>query len=398
MKLILFDPEHEYVERVNSAIAAYFALQVQLKAFTAQDDLQAELKSPSLSPCFLLYCEGLVNEQAVQHHPNILKRFILTENPQGINEQSIFKYQSVKKLVQYLFLQWQEAADHDSKGLMPQNSLKSKFQYEPQSKPQSKLIAFYASKPGSGKTTLALHTAYQLAKLNIKALYLNLEFRNSTAHLLAPENLLEDYSLHASQHVSHLYYYAQHNQAKLEQAIQTAILIHPETQINYLNLPSNGFEMQACKAETVQVLLKQLQELEEYDYILLDLSSDYHERTLAALEMSEQIIWVCDAQDSRLKMVKQQLSELEATGYSYERKAHFIFNKVVQAQSDVKVESMDPGIQSIKLPYIAEWKFGQTLINQLQHPLYSAYVQEWLKNWLQGGNAMEMSEFNENYA
>ncbi|MBR6308605.1 MAG: AAA family ATPase [Lachnospiraceae bacterium] len=144
----------------------------------------------------------------------------------------------------------------------------------------SKLVAVYSPIGGSGKTTVAYSLAMALAGNGRNVLYLNLESVCSSSAILAPKDkgvvdLLSavekgaDFSL------------------KLVSMLETGM-----GGVRYIGGFAHTADYSAVTVEEIESLLTSLKTSSDFEYVVIDTTSDTSVITKAALELSERIVLV----------------------------------------------------------------------------------------------------------
>ncbi len=177
---------------------------------------------------------------------------------------------------------------------------------------QGKIISFFSTKGGIGKTTISCNLAVSLAQ--------------STRTKLA----LVDMDLQGGDIPVFMNIPAK---GGLDEIVQEEDYSDPSLLETYLNLHMSGIKIltapsspenaELITAAHVEGIIKSLRDI--YDYVLLDTSSSLNDITLSCLELSDQILLIADQDLPTLRHAKVNLELLEKLGLS--EKTKFILNR-----------------------------------------------------------------------
>lgn len=159
-----------------------------------------------------------------------------------------------------------------------------------------KAISFFSMRGGSGVSTLATNVATGLAKLwnrpvalvdlslamGQSALLLNLSLRNTWVDL------------------------TQMHPEELEQDVLEAVMLKHDSGVHVLAAPRSIADAELIRADLVDRVIETLKGM--YEYVILDLPSNFAETTLKGLDMSEQIVALLAPE---LASVRAMISTLE---------------------------------------------------------------------------------------
>ncbi len=222
---------------------------------------------------------------------------------------------------------------------------------------KTKVLSFFSAIGGIGKTTLAMNIAKQLAIRNEKVFYLNMEYLSSS-ELYFPTDRENSFS--------DLLFYLEANPMQLQAKIGLFKKKDHNLDIDFFEPTDNIQEMQNITRDQTELILHTLIEMQEYDYIIVDLSSSSEDRIIVSLENSDEIYWLLlDDIQSIHKTKKLLLYYHNLFGKEYDflhKKIKFIVNKSLgngfahELDTSIKIHEF--------LPYIPSWK-AITSIDQL---------------------------------
>ena len=147
----------------------------------------------------------------------------------------------------------------------------------------------HSAVPGSGKSITAINMVKQLSMSGHHVFYLNLESASST-WLLHWDQQREQ-----SNGLSRLLYDLQAFAEKKEipTHLPSSYAIHAEEmKADTFEPPENLNELLRMTAEETQMLIRYLVNSGEYDHIVIDGESSWHERIQVALQESDRVLWL----------------------------------------------------------------------------------------------------------
>ncbi len=224
----------------------------------------------------------------------------------------------------------------------------------------TKIITFYSTVGHSGKTLTSLALAKQLSFRGKKVFMLNLEEHSSVNKLMSwPTN----------QNFSSLLYYVRSSPQIIASKVALFTSHDSITNISYISPSQELRELQEIQHDDITQLIETLVSLDIYDYILIDLPTTLHERTLSALTLSHHIFWIIL---DDLSCLHKTISLQKEINYSH--KAHFIVNKYT---GNLYNDYLSAGIHIAGyLPYMPEWKTMHAPTQFSNHSHFEEHVFE----------------------
>ncbi|AXI09543.1 hypothetical protein CUC15_11690 [Oceanobacillus zhaokaii] len=232
---------------------------------------------------------------------------------------------------------------------------------------QTKVLSVYSPVGGAGKTTIAVNLSKQLALNNAKVFYLNLELINTTSLYFSSSE--DNPSLQ-------IFYYVKAESPQLLSKIEALKKYDPYSMVDYFDIEINADELLEFNESDVKRLINGIVETGSYDYIVIDLDSSLHERNIAALKESDQVIWpVANDVQSMLKTESFFEEEEKLVG-----KENIIKDKLLILQN----KYLDTGLRTTNdysiviegnLPFIENWLTTQSSIEILGNDLFNQELQ-----------------------
>ncbi|TYP53772.1 AAA family ATPase [Thermosediminibacter litoriperuensis] len=192
------------------------------------------------------------------------------------------------------------------------------------SKKRGKIVTFFSSKGGVGRTTLACNLAVMLAqetKKNVALLDLDLDSGDVAVML----------NISAKVTVADL---AQ-EQENFDMQLVEGFLIPHLSGVRVLPAPPSPEQAELINANHVEQLLKVMRE--NFDYLIIDTSPLYNEINLAVLELSDTVVLVLNQELTTLKHVKTDADILKRLNCEF--KIKFVLNG--QDGDGVKVKDVE---------------------------------------------------------
>ena len=179
--------------------------------------------------------------------------------------------------------------------------------------PRSRVITVLSPKGGSGKTTIATNLALGLAGLNtgkVALVDLDLQFGDvSTAMRLMPEHSIADA--------------ARAGQALDAMSLKLLLTPHPSG-LFALCAPESPAEGEEVTADTATRAIQLLSE--EFQFVVVDTSAGVTESTLAAIEVSTDLVLLCTFDVPSVRSLRKIVQALDQLGMIHQRR-HFVLNR-----------------------------------------------------------------------
>lgn len=165
----------------------------------------------------------------------------------------------------------------------------------------TKIIGFFSPVGGSGKTSLSLATAYALASQGKRVFYLNAEKLNSTYSVLneATEGNLSD-----------LYLTLKTKGANVGLRIIANKFTDPNTSISYINPAESSLEINELNAKEFTNLIKEFEQLGEFDVVIIDFDSEFNKDKIAILNCVDRIFVPFTSKNLSLAKIGLYIKEL----------------------------------------------------------------------------------------
>lgn len=234
----------------------------------------------------------------------------------------------------------------------------------------TQIISVYSAVGGSGKTTVAANLAKQLAFLENKVFYLNLELISSIS--MFP-------SATGSQSFSQLLYYIHADPEQILARFDRLKKVDPFTKVEYLDPIVQIQEMEEMTAEVVEQLLQMFMQSKAYDFIIIDLESSLNERIVKALSICDEIVWIVLDDMHCLQKTRLLKDELRARNLEksiqWSNKIYYLMNKYTGLmRNDFADAEIHVGGQ---LPYIPQWKSVHSVEQLMSESIFNRHLNQW---------------------
>ena len=190
-------------------------------------------------------------------------------------------------------------------------------------KDSGRVITLVAPKGGSGKTALATNLAKGLSYGDepVVLVDLDLQFGDVAGCLnLRPENTIGDVASAPGQ---------------LTATTLKVFLTPTDSNLFVLCAPDSPAEGEEVDEQTVEKVTRLL--AEEFPYVVNDTSAGLTEATLAAMELSTDLLFVCDLSAAALRGMRKVMDALDRLGMDKQQR-HFVLNR---ADSRVGIEASE---------------------------------------------------------
>ncbi len=205
--------------------------------------------------------------------------------------------------------------------------IESKLKPAASTQKAAKVVAFIASKGGSGATFLACNLGYILAaeyKVNVALLDLNLQFGDAALFVSdqVPSNTLADVA---------------GNISRLDASLLTSSMVQVLPNFGMLASPEDAERATEVKPEHVEALLKLAKT--QYDYVILDVGRTLNATSVKALDSADLIFVVLQETLPFIRDSKRLISTLQSLGYAKE-KIRLIINRYERG-GDIQLEDVE---------------------------------------------------------
>lgn len=192
---------------------------------------------------------------------------------------------------------------------------------------RAKVIAFVASKGGSGATFLACNLGYVLAATNeakVALLDLNLQFGDAALFVSdhVPANTLANVTANIS---------------RLDASLLTSSMVQVLPNFGVLAAPEDAEHAQDVKPEHIEALLKLTSA--QYDYVIMDIGRTLNATSVKALDHADLIFVVLQETLPFIRDSKRLIHALQSLGYTKD-KVHLIINRYEKG-GDIRLEDVE---------------------------------------------------------
>jgi|GEM_PF-6471947 len=356
IKVLICDEEQEYLQRFMT----YFSnrngnSKLDIRLVSNQSSLRKRIEEMEFD--MLVISPKFLGEDDIKKI-----RVIALLNDESYSEEftypTIKKYQALSKLEKDIIEVY-----FDAVGLNEQYIEETS---------RTQVISVFSMNSSVGKTLYAITMAKELVRRGHRVFFLNLETIHSTSLFLKDEN--------NNQASSEIIYYVQNRSDKLLSKIEGSKRKDIEGEFEYFDFINNPEEMQEFTGEDAEYLLQMLKGREDYDYIIVDMDSQMHERNQSILRKSNEIIWLM--RNDRISIFKTEYTaryseKLLGIDCYNEAKVHFVTSCCINGDyldTELPIQGA--------LPYIAEWQFAERVEEQLEHRGFAQAVLHSLENVL----------------
>lgn len=257
--VVLADGDEAYLERLSN----YFmekAPQLELSLFTDQELLGRYLRENK--PDILLAGEEFAGK--AREAQAAVRLLLSSSMAPAEGFEVIKKYQKTEKLLSEILLKYAEATGSGE-------TLKGSS--------HTRTAAFYSPAGGGGKSVLALGMACACARAGFRVLYLDLEEVDSVQGILprTPGSM------------SDLFLALKTKGMNVGIKLAACVGQEPANGFWYVSGADSVSEYEEIGGGELERLLEAVKEQAEYDILVADLSSGFHERTLSVLRQSDLI-------------------------------------------------------------------------------------------------------------
>lgn len=300
--MILADTDERYVKELS-----YYFMenvpQLELITFTKREKLMQYLKQGNHAD--ILVVDERLAETALMELTSGTTRIAMSVNMFSIDGfETVKKYQRMEALSEAVLLKYAE-----EKGSL--ETVKGSS--------DTKIITFFNPAGGTGKTTLSLALAAAGAKTGLRTLYLNLEDIDSVHDVLEK----------TSGSLSDVFLALKTKGMNPGIKIKGSAVREPSAGFYYISGVESISEYEEINDDEIKKLLEAIQELSDYDFVVVDLNSCFVGRTKEVLKEADFIFVPITMEEGNTAKLQRLLQESRLHG-EYDPlfgKMHVMLNK-----------------------------------------------------------------------
>jgi len=271
LRLVIADPDGQYVDRLSEYIEAAFCSRIRVSSYTRVELLETFLRTEGEPVDILLVHPSFLGSQVPQD-ANIGLVGVLSEgqdSKQYGDWLAFDKFQSGDRLMMQVLDSYSAKKNHAVRlisGL--HNTL---------------LVSIYSPAGGAGKTSIALGLAGRLGELGLSVFCLSLETVNSMAAALPCSG---------NDGLTHVLLGLIENPDSVPVKVELHKGRDPHRHFFFLEPPQSLLELSEIGTDQLRLLLMKMKETGKYDVILLDLDSAITNTTMTALDCSDRVVLI----------------------------------------------------------------------------------------------------------
>lgn len=343
ISLVIADVNEVYIENIMSYISLNHSNKFQLQTFSKKEPLEDYLNNVSKVDILLMSPEFKIN---CDKYDNIKFIFTLSNAQTGLIDgvYNINKFQHVDSIVSDIISLY--ADKNDSEVLLSGDK-------------KTKIIAVFSPIGGSGKTSIAISLCINSTLRGKKAFYLNLESFQSTSIYF---NETKDINL------SRIIYYLKEKPKNLTLKIEGALIKDINTKVDYFSPPDNSLEMEELNDNDIRTLMSYFRVLGKYDYIIIDMESEFTAKNIAVFEDCNELLTIFDHSENSIVKARKFINDIhlfkERMGLDLSKKIKIVLNKYKNKYNHpIEEINLDDKQMQYKVPFDKELNNGD--VNKL---------------------------------
>lgn len=326
-RIIIADPDERYISTLEYAFITEFN-DVDLEFITDKNFFDEYFGVPRTAE--ILAVSDAFYSRELQKH-NINNVFVLSNEPdsgetEDLNIHRVYKYSGVKEIFSELTYRSRNVLDASQKNLK-----------------EAQIIALFSAIGGSGKTSLGMGLAYNLALNHRRVLYVNTETIQSYNCFLNDATTLDFDGIRALK--------------SEEKDVYNNIFYYLKTYL-FKYVPALGMPLESLNLQfdVYSNLISGAKKSGDYDYIIVDIESGYDPERMNLLQKSDRAIIVINQDELSIKKTEFLLKNITVrdkekfcmvcTKYKQEQKNYYLESDLFQTFS---LKNYIPYIDNIPL-------------------------------------------------
>jgi cellulose biosynthesis protein BcsQ len=317
INIVIADSDELFLQHLINYLMGHMNT-LNVYSFTTKESMAKFIGERTNKVDILAFTEDLMDESV--NLSNIPAKIIIGDGSFALLEgfDTVNKYQKAEKFINDILMIYAEKTGH-----VEAVSTGDK---------ETKVVGFFSPVGGSGKTTLALATAYALGVQGKKVFYLNAEKLNSTAEYLNDA---------ANGNMSDIYLTAKTKGGNIGLRIVADRYTDSETNITYINPSESSLEINEITFDEFKKILEAFETLGEFDTIVVDFDGEFNNDKIKLLECMDKVFvpFVCDKLSvSKIKLMYKELGMYDELR-QFEERFYPVVNKA-DRQSDAYLQSV----------------------------------------------------------
>lgn len=321
--LFIAENDERYVTNLMYYISEKYSNKFNTTCFTDYTVLDEHINKNDKVDIILINPDLLSENKSKYNNKTVI---LLTDDVDRYKEYScIKKYQSAEKICSDLIKIYEN---------------KVKEQVENKSKENTSIFTFFSPLGGIGTSTLAISTAYSLAKNNKRVLYLNLENIQST------NIFIREFSKSKYDFVD-LTIAIKNRSTNIIDILAQGINKFNDTKLYYFNSIESILDIEELTSEDIKILVESIEKSNLFDFVIIDIPSVLDTKYYYLFQKSVSVI-VAIGQDKRSNYkIDTLLTQLDNTQNflfvvnKFNKYKERLIPKVIAVNSKPIIETID---------------------------------------------------------
>lgn len=269
LNLVIADTDESYIRGLSEFINSNHSSSFRVSCFTRFDFFKEYMEQQSSTDILAAcpdFCDAVTEACSIRLKLLLLPGALDREYP-GFH--IINKYTTGEKLVSEMLYMYSKSSPSEQ-SLLPYSK-------------DTLLVAVYSASGGAGKTTIAASLSIQCAESGKKCFYLNLESFQSTEAFFGSGN---------KRGLSYGFFYIKERSRNLSFKLNGLKSSDSDYGVQYFSPPESPMEYEEISADDLEQLIKGIRDQEPYDYIFIDMSSNFDMKNYRIMELCDKIVLV----------------------------------------------------------------------------------------------------------
>ena len=312
IKVSIVENDKNYLERILDGFAGRYTDKLEVYAYSTLEQLKNDEKV--VADIYLISDSYSFEKKTFPEHSEVVYFVDSTEIDTLRGQKTIAKYQKLEDIYKQISALYTEISGIEIREKHGDNNMH--------------IYLFTSGMGGVGKSVLAVSAAHSLAMKGKKVLYLPFElFGNSDVY----------FERCKTGDLGNIIYAIKSKKSNISLKL-SSIIENDFAGVSYISSPENSYDIGSMTKEDIDVLIKEICALGQYEYIIVDADAGMGQMLGELSSIASRIIYVTEKTNVALKKEKNYVKTMKLlenrNSYTIVPKMIAIVNKASKGQND----------------------------------------------------------------